>query len=773
MIKRVVSRVSAASVVLCAFVSFGSVAAAEPITSQYWKNYINSRVDGSDLRALSDSAADRDILPNFSYAGYGFGEEPLPTVGSPVGYDTPVPEFDSVLLNHKIFDVTSFGAIANDAKSDKQAVKGAVAAAEAYVERNATKGAIIYFPPGRFLLNEAYDMASIPPAKPSGKGTDTDRVYAEKHQPIYIRKSNIIVRGSGSGSGSGGTVLYMDHHFVAKYSDKMWTTPSLFRIGRFSGPSRLPQSTKITAAVKRDTTKTVTVENTQGLSPGQWVMLRSVDARRETLERALSPYKPEPEFRLNGKAHWKELYRGLDRREIHQIVGIRGKQVSFQSPIHSDIEVDIASEDFDWRIEYGNFDPIENVGFENLVLEGGWADAFEHHKNYVHDSGWSALELSEAVNSWVKSVTFTSWNTGLQIRRSASVTVQDVLFNGNPGHLSLGIMHSSQVLAINVYDEANSWHAPGVSHFSAMNVLLNSHYQPTSSPNIHASQPRKNLFDKIKGGWIHGRWGGAIGNNPNHLKQLVFWNPENTSPAEVDWAFMQLGDYGRIITPYVIGMHGNVHRFAVQQIYVDYAKSRYFGKGNNPYSTPLGKVSQAIEESPGTPVKPYSLYEAQLKQRLGRLPEWLLKATGKVRHLKFVALSVEADKGVPAKGSLLVLDQMGYPINENAWHVSFTADIQESVIDLGDYYEPSAINYTPDPGSTGCVSTFEIFTSLDGVTWDQAVLFGSFERNNHEQVILGDKGKRGQETSKTKEFFHLIKVLLFPPPKKEGLINQA
>ncbi len=53
------------------------------------------------------------ILPDFSYAGYHYSNEPVPDVA------------------HPIFDVTKYGAIPNDDLSDQRAIQAAIAAAEA------------------------------------------------------------------------------------------------------------------------------------------------------------------------------------------------------------------------------------------------------------------------------------------------------------------------------------------------------------------------------------------------------------------------------------------------------------------------------------------------------------------------------------------------------------------------------------------------------------------------------------------------------------------
>ncbi|MCT4648545.1 MAG: glycoside hydrolase family 55 protein, partial [Carboxylicivirga sp.] len=119
-------------------------------------------------------------LPDFSFAGYHHGEKAIPDV------------------KHKVFNVTDFGAVANDGKSDKDAIRKTVTAAV-----NNGSG-IVFFPKGRFLVNEDND----------------DR------KPIVIKGKNIVFRGSGSGED--GTVLYMKNYLPAKDPKKLWTCPYMF-----------------------------------------------------------------------------------------------------------------------------------------------------------------------------------------------------------------------------------------------------------------------------------------------------------------------------------------------------------------------------------------------------------------------------------------------------------------------------------------------------------------------------------------------------------------
>jgi polygalacturonase len=116
----------------------------------------------SQLFRAFQNKSENSILPDFSYAGYHCGEKEIPTI-----------------TDYKVFDVTAFGAIPNDTLSDKVAIQKAIDAA------NQNGSGIVFFPKGRFLVNEKDDLPNS----------------------IVSKSSNIIFRGSGSGEN--GTELFM------------------------------------------------------------------------------------------------------------------------------------------------------------------------------------------------------------------------------------------------------------------------------------------------------------------------------------------------------------------------------------------------------------------------------------------------------------------------------------------------------------------------------------------------------------------------------------
>ena len=484
-------------------------------TSSLWKQYRKAK--------QTDTEPD---LADFSYVGYHWGDQEIPTV------------------DWKVFDVTTFGAVANDGKSDKAALIRAIAAAEA------NGSGVVFFPKGKFRINEKSDA---------------------HNQPIFIKGSKIVLRGSGSGEG--GTQLFMERHMDPADPNKMWTCPYMIQ---FIGKGAIGKKSAVVADTRRET-RTIEVADASVFKVGDWTVLSLKDNSSKAVARAVAPYKADPS--------WTAIIeKGVVIDEFHCIESIKGNQLTFKEPIHASVAASSG-----WTVT--QIRPLEEVGVEEIAFRGNWLEKFVHHKSAIHDGGWSALNLSRCVNSWVRNCRFTHFNAQVRAQWSSAVTVQDLLLDGNRGHHAVSLHGTSHSLVQRVNDTASHWHAGGVAGPASGNVFLNCSYPADTCYEAHASQPRWTLFDNTTGGWMYGRWGGAQFNQPNHMHGLVFWNYKNIGKGVPGKFHFMLPHsvYGRIITPYVIGFHGNAQEWAEDEI--------------------------KVLESNGNPVSPKSLYQAQLELR--------------------------------------------------------------------------------------------------------------------------------------------------------------
>jgi len=489
--------------------------------SQLWEDFKSNTQKGETAE-----------LPDFSYAGYHHGEKAIPHV------------------DHKIFKVTDFGAIANDGQSDKEAIRHTIAAAE----KNGS--GIIFFPKGRFLVNE---------------DSDDDK-------PIVIKGPNIVFRGSGAGTD--GTELYMKKYLPAKNPSQLWTTPYLFQ---FTGGGREEVLADIIDHAPRGS-KTLNVSNSANIKSGDWIVVRVQNNAPDLIESEMCGCHVD--------ASWTSIInKGVYVNAYHQVEKVKGRMVTLKEPLMREI-----NKKHHWQVlSYAHF---EEVGVEHIAFVGNWHEDFVHHKDAVHDGGYSALKFSRLANSWIRHCRFTDVNCAVSMSLSANVSILNCQVTGTPGHSSISSGASTRILVGNVHDSSSQWHAPGVTGPSIGSVFWRVKYNEDTSFESHASQPRATLFDCVEGGFFIGRGGGARQNLPNHMEHLVLWNYKELGDAETDFEFWSSKTwFWKIIPPYVIGFHGAGTTFKEDQI--------------------------KVLESLGTPVNPESLYEAQLKLRLGKLPQWL------------------------------------------------------------------------------------------------------------------------------------------------------
>ncbi|NIJ46469.1 hypothetical protein FHR24_002957 [Wenyingzhuangia heitensis] len=497
--------------------------AAQKKESSVWNNYVTAQENNTEA-----------VLPNFSYAGYKYSQEAIPDV------------------NHKIFNVLDFGAIPNDAKSDKEAVKKAIAAAQK------NKKGIVFFPKGKYYINTASDDIST----------------------ISINSSNIVLRGEGDGEN--GTVLFFEKNLPPKDPKKIYSSPSALEAKSKKGDKLL---TTVVSNSSRETHK-VTVKDASNIKTGDWVILKVVNNSKDLIAYDTKPLEVQPEWT-------KIVNKGVQVNERHQVAKVDGNVITFVEPIHYDVKAK-----HNWEIhKYGH---LKNIGFENIRFEGNWTKDFVHHRSAEDDGGWTILSLSRTVNSWIRNCTFKNVSRAAGFSQSAYCTAINIKVTGTIGHNSVHAGGGSTgILLAKITDTAGMHHAVGVGGGSTTGtVIWRCKYPAHTSFESHASQPRCTLFDNVEGGFFAGRAGGARQSLPNHGRYLVLWNYKETDEAEKDFRFVATDTwFWRIVPPIIVGFHGAGTTFKTDEV--------------------------QIAESIGTPVQPESLFEEQLKLRLGKLPNWM------------------------------------------------------------------------------------------------------------------------------------------------------
>ena len=547
------SKIIVAATFLLAINSFGQNPSA------LYQNWVDAQVNSTI-----------PTLPTFSYAGYHNGEIGLPSS-----------------FTQTVYDVTTapYNAIPNDGISDRPAIEAAIAAAEAN-----PSGGVIFFPPGKFIVNDA--------------ATD------DASKPIRISKSNIVIKGSGSGSG--GTELYQKSHTThPDMATKDYVCPYMFLF--WNGEDSVNTFiTNVTANAVRES-HTITVASTSNITVGQWVELFVKNTDTNFVSEELAPYTTADFYQPSSL---KIVNNGVEVREVHKVVSKTATTITFKEPIHREI-----NSTYGWIVN--NFKALEEVGIQDLKYTGGFIWNHIHHRApqeagqypgeavggphaFLSSSGWSGIQFNHTVNSWITNVEFSDMSQVAQFKFSAYSSALSNTYTGNPGHSFINTNSSTGcMIGKNIDNTSGVWHSSGVIGKSIGNVLWRneSPQNGESGTEIHASQPRSTLVDVSKGGFFFNQ-GGATSSLPNHLKNLVLWNFEGVSYQSTNVKSFRPNSetkYAKFLTPIISGLKGFTMSTASNQYQVN--------------------------ESQGTHVDEESLYEEQLKYRLGALPNWI---TGEV-----------------------------------------------------------------------------------------------------------------------------------------------
>lgn len=462
--------------------------AQETINSQLFEQY---KLDKS-----------KSLLPDFSYAGYQCGEKAIPEI-----------------KNYKLFNVVDFGAKPNDELSDREAIQAAIDAA------NKNGSGIVFFPKGRFLVNEDSTAA---------KG-------------IFSRGSNIIFRGSGSGLG--GTELFMKYALLPGNPDQMWTGPPMFTFAAKGADARVGEVVR-SADVGEFTLE---LNHTAKLQEGDWVVIKLLNNSPDLIDAELSPNKVD--------TTWTSIVKkGVDVCLYYQVKTIKGNTITLHAPLAYKVDIK-----YTWTVD--KYAHAEEVGIEDIAFVGNWKEKFKHHASWVHDSGFNLFMFSRCTNSWMKNCRFTDCSIAAIVSQSANVTVMNCVVTGNAGHEAITSNHSTNVLLANLTDEASQWHSFGTANGAVNTVLWHCTYPATTCFESHASQPRNTLLDNVTGGLMKNRGGGAIFNMPNHMKGLVFWNYKQTNEPVKNFQFWPLNDvWWKIPAPVIAGFIGNGSTFNQDQL---------------------------------------------------------------------------------------------------------------------------------------------------------------------------------------------------------------
>lgn len=568
---------------------------------------LTTKIDANSALAWQRfKTGENNVLPDYSYAGYNHGES-APQGAFSLGYQ---------VINVKE-RMTAKNMTAREALISILQEKG-MTKVNGTNKLNANAKIVIYFPAGDYVLHNDDDNTRDESKQKDAVDSKNNNVSSG----IEIYGGNFVIKGDGPDK----TRLIMETPNLPTSISNLSSSPILLAIKHTNGPNNAGNSPKL-ASVTENAKRgdfTVKVSGTTGISSGQWVQLRLRSGDRELVKKEIGPIALNENWAI-AKAPISinqssdDLY-GVKITEFHQVKSAANGKITFYEPIMHDIDIKYNDTE-GWEIRTYKY--LENVGIEDLSFVGNALDGYAHHGEghaeqakvgWQYDGAYKPLLLQRVVNSWVRNVHFESVSEALTFAESANSSAYDIRISGKRGHSAVRSQGSSRVFIGKVRDESagndvygkscqGQFHGCGVSKPSVGTVLWNVTWGNDACFESHATQPRATLIDNCSGGLVYYRAGGDENEVPNHLGDLTLWNLNvtGTDSHASNFAWWSDSDtWWKIFPPIVVGTHGmNVKFPSKEQQQVTY------------------------EESTGMKVSPESLYEAQLRERLGYVPGWL------------------------------------------------------------------------------------------------------------------------------------------------------
>lgn len=545
--------------------------------------------------------SNKSNLPDFSYAGYHYGEKAIPH------------------LKENIINVTVHGIKSNTKKDQTKEVQQLID------KVGANGGGVIYFPKGIYYFN----------------------MDADNMQYLKINYSNVVIRGEGNSLN--GTVFFDGNH-LTQNEISPWLSPALIQTATdlqntksFWGLDYLDASksevvsthgrvvskeiqeakvlTQILKSAKKGD-KTLFVKNTDSLKADDYILigLFNVDTSGTLIKSILQPIKQFYEFEKSAKNAGPS---GAPSYQwLVQIERVNKNNIILKQPLRRDF-------DLKYHPVLAKAEMLTEVGIEDIYFKSAWAGYYCHHgcqgssKNQGEemDYGWNAINFCRVANGWIKNVSLESFTSPIYLLDSRNVTVKGVDFSGFDAHSGIKLYsHAADNLVEDLNFKNSFTHVLSSEGNAYGNVFRNVNYKAESGQpgvfDFHGfsdsrfSPPSQNLFENIKGlNKISG--GGAANNLPHTANYNTWWNVEmadfNSKDSEVFYSWQS-------------PLKGKINNNISHQLY---PKSLLMGVYQsdtkltiNGDATDINNEWVYTENLNKGPVYPSSLYEAQLKLRL-------------------------------------------------------------------------------------------------------------------------------------------------------------
>jgi hypothetical protein len=479
-------------------------------------------------------------LPDVSYAGYMYGEKPLPT--------------GDVTVNAR-----DHGAKADGKTDDTEAIRAALHAA------GAQGGGVVLLPKGNYRLSGILYMQHSGVVL-RGEGAAKTILYWDK--PLSeVTAARPNAQGKSAWSWSGGFIWFKPRETP---NEETWR--------------ERPAVATLAADAKRGD-RTVTVDSADPLKPGDWLILSMTDPSDHSLFQHMAGDIPgAAQYDWNDKA--SDLIRQLANwRWPVEVAAVEGNRVTFRQPLRLDARAA-------WSPKLHPIGQhVHDAGVEQLTVQMKPDSPVMPH---LQDAGYNGICFETAVNCWARDVVLKDCENALGTECCKCITVSGVKVTGRQTHLLFWCRKlSHDCLFTDFRLEAPSFHGINMEGLSSGNVWSNgtiAHGTFDSHRWMPFQNVRTNLV--IFNDGVHG--GDPKTAGPLFGARCAHWNIRVTN-----------GNGEMIFAPYQMplgSLVGIVGCGPAETTEIDFAGEMH-----------------ALIESPGRPVTPANLHEAQLAARL-KLP---------------------------------------------------------------------------------------------------------------------------------------------------------
>lgn len=406
-------------------------------------------------------------LPDFSYAGYDFGESDIPSF---IGATT--------------IDTTEFGVIADDDLDDSKALQEALEAARS------TRGPVILtLPKGRIKLSEIVKInRSDLVIRGHGQGETGSEIYI--HRPLsyvetgtkfdeirtYLKRFDKIQKDKGQN-------VYWPFSEYSWTGGFLWIGPEGHRASGYLEELDTPDTVLAEGIQGERGSHTLTVTNSRKLRAGDDIEIVWFNRAGETGPLLKTLYG-ETDLKI-GSHHWTFPERGLIRQKT-VIRGINGNQVRIADPLLHPLSDAVSASLVDWS-------PLTNVGLEDLKISFSPGVSFGHHL----EQGFNAIYFTGTRNGWVRDVTIHDADSGILTYSSSNLTFQNIETTGDrEAHYAVHIGSAHNILVSDLSIRNPVRHALSVNTKSTKAVFQRTEVFQQPVLDQHAGSNHQNLFDQ-------------------------------------------------------------------------------------------------------------------------------------------------------------------------------------------------------------------------------------------------------------------------------------